>query len=252
MNTLSRQVHFCEDAAGFGTALAIIRQKIRNQRGLLLSRSQNTKRGEQFALQKSIDDSAARLNKVEFDLGSLDGKLSEARQKIFLNEARAAQVYWETFALLIGDPDWRRAARSHADIANNLLDAGYHMLFQKIEKLVRESGLSPEVGVLHSEDTSLPLVYDLTELWRQPLVDISVLNFLRRHRLKTADDGNYVTRVLFDIKHRMEEKTVRYEKECVRTDWVMKREIVSLRKNIEKNIAWQPARYLWGRSQYCK
>jgi CRISPR-associated endonuclease Cas1 len=244
-------VRFCEGAAGVGTAVAIIRQKIRNQRGLLLSRSQSTKRGEQFVLQKSIDVSAARLNKIETDLGSLDGNMIEARQKIFLSEARAAQVYWKTFALLIGNPDWRRAARSRSDPANNLLDAGYHMLFQKIENLLRNSGLSPEVSVLHSEETSLPLVYDLAELWRQPLVDISVLNFLRRHRLKMNDDGNYIAHVLFDIKHRIEEKTVRYEKECVRTDWVMRREIISLRKSIEGNIPWQPVRYLWSRSQYC-
>lgn len=252
MNTLSRQVHFCEKAAGFGTALAIIRQKIRNQRGLLLSRSQSTKRGEQFVLQKSIDASAARLNKIEVDLGMLDGNLFDARQKIFLSEARAAQVYWKTFALLIGNPEWRRKPRSRADLANNLLDAGYHMLFQKIENIVRASGLSPEVGVLHSEDTPLPLVYDLAELWRQPLVDSSVLNFLRRHRLKTDDDGNYIARVLADVKRRIEEKTVRYEKQCVRTDWVMRREVIALRESIEENIPWRPARYLWSRSQYCK
>lgn len=251
MNTLSRQVHFCEGAAGLGTAIAIIRQKIRNQRGLLLSRSQSTKRGGQFVLQKSIDATAARLNKIQLDLGLLNGNEHNAKQKLFLSEAHAAQAYWKTFALLIGDPDWKRVPRSRNDLANNLLDAGYHMLFQKIENLLRESGLAPEIGILHSEDTSLPLVYDLAELWRQPLVDLAVLNFLRRHRLKTDDEGNYIARVLTDIKHHIEEKTVRYEKQCVRTEWVIRREIIALRKNIEGTIPWQPMQYLWSRSQYC-
>jgi CRISP-associated protein Cas1 len=252
MNTLSRQVHFSEGTEGLGTVVAVIRQKIRNQRGLLLSRSQSAKRGEQFVLQKSIDASASRLNKIEIDMDLLNGAASDAKQKIFLSEARAAQVYWKTFALLIGNPKWRRKPRGRNDLANNLLDAGYHMLFQKIETIVRDVGLSPEVGLLHSEDTSLPLVFDIAELWRQPLVDICVLNFFRRHRLTTDDDGNYIARVLADIKHRIEEKTVHYEKQCVRMEWVMRREMVALRKSIEVNEPWQPSRYLWSRSQYCK
>lgn len=252
MNTLSRQVHFSEDSVGSETAINIIQQKIRNQRGLLLSRFQSTKRGGQFVLQKSINHSTARLNKIGIDLRSLNSNSIGVRQKIFLSEAHSAQAYWKTFALLIGNSDWKRAARRRSDLANNLLDTGYHMLFQKIERIVRETGLAPEIGLLHSESTSLPLVYDLAELWRQPLVDIAVLNFLRRHRLKIDNEGNHVAPVLADIKRRIEERTVRYEKECIRAEWVIRREIIALRKNIEANIPWQPMRYLWSRSQYCK
>jgi CRISPR-associated endonuclease Cas1 len=245
MSSISRQVHFCEGEAGRETAVQIIKQKIRNQRGLLLSKSQNAKRADYAPLQKSIKDSGAYLEGVA-------NSLEPSAGKIFLAEARASKAYWKTFGLLVNEPAWHRLPRVRGDIVNTFLDIGYHMLFQKIEVLTRDVGLTPEIGFLHSEGTSLPLIFDFAELWRQPIVDFCVLKFLRRHKLRIDENDDHITRVCAEIKQRIEQKTVRYKKECVRMEWVMRRELIGLRESMLKNIAWLPFKYPWGRSRYCK
>jgi CRISPR-associated endonuclease Cas1 len=92
----------------------------------------------------------------------------------------------------------RKRARGAPDRLNSLLNLGYHLLFSKLNAMVRLRALNPYLGWLHdSEDNYETLVYDLMEPFR-PFVDRLVLRMVNRQEIgvrhfEKTDSGLWLT-----------------------------------------------------------
>jgi len=74
-----------------------------------------------------------------------------------------------------------REHRGPADAVNAMLNYGYGILYGHVWGAVMNAGLEPFAGFLHTDRSGKPsLVLDLTEEFRQPVVDRAVLAWLNR------------------------------------------------------------------------
>jgi CRISPR-associated protein Cas1 len=76
-----------------------------------------------------------------------------------------------------------RSKHPPGDRFNALLSFGYGMLFALVHRTVRGVGLEPALGFFHQPRSSAPpLVLDLVELFRVPLVDMPVVGSVNRNQ----------------------------------------------------------------------
>lgn len=134
---------------------------------------------------------------------TIDDISVESIAQVLLFEAREAKVYWKKFKALL--PAWtlfisRKPRRK--DIANQLLDSGYHHLANKVRALLVSHEMSASMGILHSAKTSdsTTLVYDLMELFRADVVEAETLRYLRLKKkpllvLTGKDIGRFLHRI---------------------------------------------------------
>ena len=136
---------------------------------------------------------------------------------------------------------WRRTTSGESDALNLLLSIGYHWLAGTIRKAISDSGLSTEIGILHSPRMGHePLVYDLEELFRQPIVDRTILALSARRSIDDISPGYLLSEI-----------TARFA-EC---EWqkgnllpwnsILGSEIMALRKAIIQGIAYAPTSMPW-------
>ncbi len=118
--------------------------------------------------------------------------LEEGRAAIMGLEGTAARHYWDAVSRLLD----KRAAfpgrehRGASDFVNSLLNYGYGMLYAHVWGAVLHAGLEPFAGFLHTDRPGKPsLVLDLTEVFRAPLVDRTVLAAIRLRQLQPPPDG---------------------------------------------------------------
>ncbi|MDZ4780598.1 MAG: type I-MYXAN CRISPR-associated endonuclease Cas1 [Planctomycetia bacterium] len=82
-----------------------------------------------------------------------------------------------------------RSKHPPEDRFNALLSFGYGMLFALVHRTLRGVGLEPSLGFFHQPRSSAPpLVLDLVELFRVPLVDMPVVGSVNRNQWSAADD----------------------------------------------------------------
>lgn len=112
---------------------------------------------------------------------------------IFSFEGRASDKYWRGFKILIGSKAKfnKRTGRGAKDLVNSLLNYGYSILYSKILSSVLKSGLNPFAGFLHKDRPGKPsLVLDLVEIFRQPIVDFCVLDFINHLEKNNLTDNS--------------------------------------------------------------
>ncbi|PIU46315.1 MAG: CRISPR-associated endonuclease Cas1 [Candidatus Hydrogenedentes bacterium CG07_land_8_20_14_0_80_42_17] len=106
-----------------------------------------------------------------------------ARSSIMGYEGHAARIYWNAVSRLLEDKAEfnGRTGRGAIDSVNSCLNYGYAILYGEVWRAILRVGLDPYAGFLHSDrDGNLSLVYDLTEEFRQPLVDRAIISTFRR------------------------------------------------------------------------
>jgi CRISPR-associated endonuclease Cas1 len=105
-------------------------------------------------------------------------------------EAAAARLIFQRVKSLVKVPGFAgrpREPRKKADFFNSLLDLAYHLLFCRLNVLVRVSGLNPYLGFLHSQrDNYESLVCDLQEPFRARM-DRMVVKLINRQVFKASD-----------------------------------------------------------------
>lgn len=142
------------------------------------------------------------------------------KEKLLLIEARAAKAYWKKYTLQL--PKWTlfKGRKPHSeDMVNKLLDIGYHVLANKLEKLIKKHAISSALAVLHvpHSEKSKPLVYDLMELFRVHVVDEEVITFLHRKKRPLAFplSQHEVRKFITQINKKCERKLyIRELKQC--------------------------------------
>lgn len=174
---LLRQLEIFRDASRqLDLSREIVAEKISNQRDLL-------KRYE-----KSVD--AEKLNLATKTLKQTAAKLSALKTLDELRGAEgiASKNYFATFPVLLDQSRWPWTERSQhpaKDPVNALLNYGYAFLEREVRVAVALCAMDARIGFFHSNDGRKDsLIFDLMELFRQPIIDRFVLNLLNKRMIQ--------------------------------------------------------------------
>ena len=162
-------------------AKAVIGEKIRNQYRLLKSYNRSS---QNPTLTKALKALKAEKSKVD---------TADSADSLRGIEGNCAKNYFAGFGALLDNRTWHFKGRTRpaTDPANALLNFGYAFLEREVRIAVIAQGLDPRIGFLHSNnDRKDSLVFDLMELFRQPVIDRFVLNLLRLQVYKSQDFFN--------------------------------------------------------------
>ena len=172
---------------GLKLALAMAAGKLLNQARLLKYFAKNIRSSqpEQFA---ELNRRVAAILALRRNIlrGNWLG-LEVARSTIMGLEGTAARHYWDAVTLLLEKhvefPG--RETRGASDFVNSLLNYGYGVLYSQVWGAILNAGLEPFGGFLHTDRPGKPsLVLDLTEEFRAPIVDRTVVAAIRLRQLR--------------------------------------------------------------------
>jgi CRISP-associated protein Cas1 len=157
----------------------VIRQKIDNQLGFLLSMVPDEQR-----LKNIVDRSLHKLQEYQKKIEKADAPfISEIAPTLRGWEGASSKLYFETIAKLLPE-EYRFETRSQhpaRDTFNCLLNYGYGMLYGKVEGALIKAGIDPYAGIFHRDDYNRPaLVYDVIELYRI-WIDFVVFNLCNQN-----------------------------------------------------------------------
>ena len=165
-----------------GAAIArwVVAGKIRNQEKLL----RYFGKSRQGDARSRLERAATALRKLRQQALAVAGADAESVRPALLGlEGTAGRIYWERIADLLPE-DLGFAGRVHegpSDIVNGMLNYGYGILYSHVWGAVMNAGLEPFAGFLHADRGGKPsLVLDLTEEFRQPVVDRPILAWLTK------------------------------------------------------------------------
>lgn len=120
---------------------------------------------------------------------------AKTREEMMGEEGAAARAYFAALADMVipeAGEQMRpngRTRRPPLDRFNALLSFGYSLLFKDTYSAILRVGLEPSFGILHQPRSSaFPLVLDLAELFRVPIVDLAVLAAVNRRTFDPKDD----------------------------------------------------------------
>lgn len=194
---------------------------------------------------KRYPERAPPIRRAVFSIKSISKKISscQTRQELLLVEARATNAYWKAVALLTKQaPDWRRVHPHASDPLNTALNIGYTILANVVREAVKRHGLDPSIGMLHEpHDGKEALVYDLEELFRQPVVDAAIIPlFTRRNHADQISSKTIVSGVAKHFNH-----PTKYRRRWWMMRDVIDQEIVGYLSAIVKDDLWQPCMHSW-------
>ncbi len=105
------------------------------------------------------------------------------QKNLFALEGRAADYYWIGFKMCLGNDLLfaGRIGRGAKDPVNGLLNYGYAILYSRVLRSILKSGLMPFAGFMHADRPGkASLVLDIMEIFRQPIIDWTVIQFVRQ------------------------------------------------------------------------
>ena len=165
-----REEEFC-----LSLARRLVTTKVDNTRRFLLRATRSVERAEFEEALKSYKKLLRQIEPCE-DFASLRGY-----------EGMAAKHYFGVLPLLVGEQageDMKpqgRSRRPPKDRYNALLSFGYSLLYRSLLETVLRVGLEPSFGFYHQPRSSAhPLVLDLMELFRLPVIEIPILGSVNR------------------------------------------------------------------------
>lgn len=157
-----------------------IEAKTKNQ--LYLLKSLNKERDGIFA--DEINELASHKN----ELANLDGSIDEIRQNLLGIEGYFASRYFGCLSKII---PFEKRDRKSDDAFNIVLNYGYGMLYNEIERACIISGLDPYLGFLHTDRYGKPcMTLDLIEEFRQPIVDRAIITLFSQKQIDEKDFEN--------------------------------------------------------------
>lgn len=164
----------------------IIRQKIDNQIGFLLTMNPNEER-----LKNIIERTVAKLQAYRQKVSETDAPfVSDIAHTLRGWEGAAGRAYLDAVSQLLPEK-YRFALRSQhpaKDIFNCLLNYGYGMLYGKVEGALIKAGIDPYAGIFHRDEYNRPaMAYDVIELFRV-WIDYVVFNLCTQ---KVIDEDCY-------------------------------------------------------------
>lgn len=160
---------------------AVVIGKVKNQERLLRYFGKYLKETDapRFTLIESI---TAELQKIRKKVEQVNGKnIEESRGTLMGLEGSAGRFYWEGVKEILKHrvEFFGRETHGSIDPVNSLLNYGYGILYSIVWGAIVNAGLEPFAGFLHVDRPGKPsLVLDLTEEFRQPVVDRVVIAYI--------------------------------------------------------------------------
>lgn len=177
VHRLLRQFQCFQDSSmRIGLIRKVIAEKIENQQHIL----------RQYAASQKSD----RLSDAAKKLKAYKSKVQDLEDEESLRglEGTASRCYFGVFPLLLDQQAWKWKGRSQhpaKDSVNALLNYGYAFLEREVRLGLMVAGLDARIGFFHANNGRKDsLVFDVMELFRQPVTDRFVLSLLNRKTLK--------------------------------------------------------------------
>ncbi len=246
--TRRAQILAYTDRLGVQLARLIVCGKIANQRALLryIAKYRKETAPELF---EWLQAEAAILADHTAEAEAIDAPTIDAARERFMSvEGRAASRYWGAIARIIpAELAWPgRETRGAPDIFNMALNYGYGVLYSQVERVLVLAGLDPYAGFLHADRPGkFSMVCDLIELFRQPVVDRTIIGMVNRGiAFETEDDGRFNSatrkRIAEKILERME-STELYEGKRQPVRCILQSEARHIATFVRGDLAvWQP------------
>lgn len=234
----------------FGTRLAaqLISGKLRNQRALLLYHAKYAERDA--SVRVALKDAARRISDGIDQLKSLSGPLPAERTGIFLIEARAAALYWQSLAKLMPAAFTfpGRRGRGAQDPVNSLLNYGYWRLCSRVWRALDRVGLATWIKLLHSDRRSMPpLILDAMEEFRPSVVDRVVFGLLGRGFVpKQRSNGRLRLSSRQTLERALTKNLERKTARCPEgLEWEIRRQARRLRAAFENHAHYESSVMVW-------
>ncbi|WP_448516983.1 CRISPR-associated endonuclease Cas1 [Pseudothermotoga sp.] len=184
-------------------AKAIVMGKLRNCYDYLVSRSKSLPRGvlsEEMASVRSVMEKLTQADTLEQIMGL---------------EGIGSKYYFQAFAKLIKNEEFKfekRIAHPPKDPINAMLSLGYSLLYNEIEAAMNAVGLDPYLGNLHTIDVSKKsLLFDLTEEFRNIVVDSFVVNLVNKDEITPNDFERVEEDVIYFTKDALKNFIAKFE-----------------------------------------
>lgn len=134
-------------------------------------------------LRMTLEAAAQSIRSGRRSVLGLGGTAAELRGQAMGIEGAAGRTYWSAIGKVLNPAlGFRKRVHDHpADPVNAALNYGYGMLYAHVWGAVVNAGLEPFAGYLHTDRAGKPsLVLDLTEEFRQPVVDRALFSWLSK------------------------------------------------------------------------
>lgn len=180
VETRRAQLASTTNATGAGLARWLAAGKLHNQEKLL----RYFGKSREGAAREPLDAGASAIRAARKSVLALGGaNPDEIRGSVMGIEGAASRAYWSAIsAVLPPSAGFRKRVHDHpSDPVNSALNYGYGILYAHVWGAVLNAGLEPFAGYLHTDRPGKPsLVLDLTEEFRQPVVDRPLFSWLTR------------------------------------------------------------------------
>jgi len=184
-------------------ARSIVIGKLRNYYDYLVNRSKNLPRGlmsEEMAAIRKAQEKVVTANSIEEIMGF---------------EGVGSKFYFQAFSKLFKNEEFnfeKRIAHPPKDPVNAMLSLGYSLLYNEIEAAMNAVGLDPYLGNLHTIDVSKKsLLFDLTEEFRNIIVDSFVINLINKNEFTPNDFEKVEEGVIYFSKEALKKFINKFE-----------------------------------------
>ncbi len=203
------------DAKAAIVGRTLISAKLQNQVGLLRYMAKYRKESEPTLYERvraAMTEMLVWENAVT-TCGGATATVDDLREPLMVVEAHAARHYWAGVAALLPPtvPWPGRRGRAARDPVNSVLNYGYGVLYNEIERAIVLAGLDPYAGFLHADRPGkYSLVLDLIEPFRAPVVDRAILNYINKGGTIAQDDKGWLdTATRKAVAERVKERLAR-------------------------------------------
>ncbi len=176
---------------GVNLAKAFVLAGLTNKANLLRSFARNRKESDPTRAQR-LFELAEEIAAIKNEIQQLPHMSPDrARLQIMGLEGKGTKLYYEGLQILL-PPRFNfkgRIKHPAVDPVNSLLSYGYIILDTRVLSIVLVTGLDPYGGFLHADRSGKPsLALDITEEFRQPIVDRVVLDFCMNNNIDPEED----------------------------------------------------------------
>lgn len=242
------QFNSYNDLRGVVAIKKVISSKIENQKNILKYFNKNSvipKFNNEFKLvMKKLDCWLDKLNKVQGQ------KIDEVRQDILYIEALSAKEYWgEIKKILPESINFKGRDYLSKDTFNVCLNFLYSLLYSNIWMAIINSGLEPFAGFLHTDRPGkASLVYDLSEPFKQRLVDKLLIGLIRKKVKLSVKSGKISNKTLNLLSTKFSGellKTEKYGGKNFTLNSIIQKNIYSFVAEIKGEGEYTPYKFKW-------
>lgn len=237
------------NSIGLTAIKKVLKSKISNQGALLKyfqkNMTSNSSLKEQF--NKYIESLINFIDKLNTVFGA---DVSECRTKLLNIEALSAKEYWQALAsMLPAGTNFKGRDYLSKDAINSALNFCYALLYSNIWMSILNAGLEPFAGFIHTDRPGkASLVYDLSEPFKQRLVDRIIFSMVKRKQKIVVKNGLLSDKARREIAEKFAEELSKreiYQGKNLTLGSIIQSNIYSFVREIKTGEGYAPYSMKW-------